>query len=301
MTIHVDYRPESLDDFVGNLSLKKSLKNILESEKMPRTFLFIGPSGCGKTTLANIICNYFGVHDFDISKINSSNNRGIDTARTIIENCKYKPMRSKYKIFILDEVHKTTNDFQNAMLEILENPPSYIIFILCTTDPDKLLKTIKTRCATFQVQKLKKKIISNYLKTIIEKNELNVIDEGPDLIAENAEGSMRNALIYLNMINNVDKIKTVTNLLNKSVDDKAQIIDLCRALIQGKKWNTISKLLQTIGDDPEKVRQTVLSYCTTILLKENNPQAALIIDCFKEPFFNSGKAGLVYACYMSNA
>jgi len=296
MPLHIEYRPKTLDEFIGNKPTVNSLSSVLNREDKPHTYLFSGPSGCGKTTLARIVANEIGCSEHDFMEINSSNNRGIDTAREIISNMKFSPISGKVKIYLLDEVHQTTKDFQNALLKALEDTPSHVYFLLCTTQPDKLLNTIINRCSQFTVQKLPTNRIIRLLMLVSRKEGIILRQSVYEEIARAAEGSPRQALVILDQIRGLkeDEIEIV---IRESQIEEKQVIDLCRALMSKEKWKTISEILKGIETEPEKVRYAVLGYFTSVLLNKGDSYSALVIDCFKEPFYNVGKAGLVAACY----
>ena len=155
MPLHIDYRPADFDEILGNEETIKSIKSILaRDEDRPHAWMFVGPSGCGKTTLARIVSAALGcppkinkAANLDFQEINTSDMRGIDTAREILKTMNFAPVNtaSKCRVYILDECHQATKDFQNSLLKALEDTPDHVYFLLCTTDPSKLLKTIKNR------------------------------------------------------------------------------------------------------------------------------------------------------------
>jgi len=199
--LHIKYRPQTFDELIGNETTIESLKSILQREKGEiRSFLFTGPSGCGKTTIARIMANELKCSDRDLQEYNSSNTRGIDTIREIANNCRYSPLNGKVKIYLLDEIHKATNDAQNALLKLLEDTPNHVRFILCTTDPEKLLKTIKTRCSTFVVSSLQRAKIMKLLKWVCEEEKCDISQKVIQKIAECADGSPRQSLVLLHIL-----------------------------------------------------------------------------------------------------
>ena len=139
MALPIKYRPTVLKDFYGNQVLKSALGAILKRdlEDIPHAMLFIGSSGCGKTTLARIVASKLDCVDAEFYELNSADVRGVDTIREVSKNMKYSPMSGSVRIWLFDEVHKMTNDAQNAMLKMLEDPPDHVYFMLATTDPQK--------------------------------------------------------------------------------------------------------------------------------------------------------------------
>jgi DNA polymerase III gamma/tau subunit len=297
MSYHLDYRPNSFDNYLGNKATVKSLKALLSKDNHPHSYLFYGESGCGKTTLARIVASFVGCTDTDIQEINMSNNRGIDTAREIIERCHLSPMFSQKMIIILDEVHKSTNEFQNAMLKVLEEPPKHVYFILCTTDPNKLIPTVRKRCTPYEIKKLNADETKALLAKIVKDEKIKVSNVILDKITKKVDGCPRDSLVLLEKVKDLDEDE-VDNAIIDFSSEKEEIISLCRRLLKpDTSWNMLANALSKITDEPEAVRRAVLGYCSAVLLREANSRAALIIDCFKGHFYDSGRAGLIAACY----
>lgn len=300
LSLDKKYRPSTLDDIVGNDATVDTLKTMLERDKgVPGTFLFTGPSGCGKTTLARIVARLLGAEETDIKEHNISQFRGIDMAKEIIGDTRWKPMRGEKKVYILNEVHKSTNEWQNAMLEILEEPPSYVHFLLCTTDPDKLLKTIRTRCTTFQVTALQRQKIARLVKKILGLEQVEFEEGVIQKIAEFSDGSPRQALVMLDQVIDMDN-ETALELLIKTGGAEASLSDLCQSLMNGNKWDTVSKIIKQMDiDDPERLRYAVLGYLSKVLLNKPSDRLSGIIELFLDSWMYSGKAGLINTCYLA--
>jgi len=295
MPLHIDYRPRNFGEIIGNEETVKKLRSVLGREDCPHTFLFQGPSGCGKTTLARIMKEELKCDDQDFIEINAANSRGIDTAREIIQTISYMPIAGPVRVILMDEVHMGTKDFQTALLKPLEDTPDHVYFILCTTDPGKLLKTIRNRCSVFDVDKLTEDQIDELLDWVLKEENLEIDKSAKDLIIESVDGCPRSALIILDQIIDLPPDEQEEVVKIAAIGDK-QVIDLCRALIKGNDWPVIAEILKGIKIEPEKVRQAVLGYMNSVLLNGNG-LGALIIDCFKENFFYGGKALLTLACW----
>jgi DNA polymerase-3 subunit gamma/tau len=293
MSLHIDYRPKTFDEFVGNIATVKSLQALLESKDCPHTFLFHGKAGCGKTTLARIVAKQVGCSENDVYEYNSANTRGIDTARDIIQTAPYSTLNGKNKCYILDEAHKTTSDFQNAILKILEEPPAHVYFVLCTTNPEKLLTTVKSRCTSFKVSPLP----DNRLVRLLSKASENIPENILEKIAEKVEGVPRDALILLNKVKDLKPERMEKAIETLPANEEKTVIDLCRLLNQKASWNKITETIKALEMETESIRRIVLSYFEKVLLGKNDPNAAIIIECFEKNFYDSGRAGLLLACY----
>lgn len=302
MPLHIDYRPKTLREMAGNNATIESLSAILSREKdIPHAFLFTGASGCGKTTLGRIVANTLGCSSNDYREIDSADFRGIDSIREIRQQARLKPMVGNVKVWLLDEVHKLTNDAMNALLKILEDTPSHVYFILCTTDPEKLLKTIKSRCMQFTVNPLSEKQMTRHLKKVVEQEGVTDFpEEAYALIHQNSLGHVRAALVLLDKVIDLDP-SSILKSIEQAASEEAQVIDLCRMLLARNSWKKIISVLKSLQEtqEAESIRYAVLGYMNSVLLREDNKQAYQVIDLFKEPFFNSGKPGLTLACYES--
>jgi DNA polymerase III gamma/tau subunit len=298
MSLYNKYRPSSFDQIKGNNQLVSTLQGMLENkETFPHVILFHGQTGCGKTTLARIIANELECIGEDYQEINSANFRGIDTVRDLISKCMFKPLEGKIRVYVLDEIHKMTGEAQNALLKTLEEPPKHVYFILCTTEPHKLLDTIRGRCSQFQVNPLGDNQMYALLRRIA-RDEGQELDKSIfDQIIQDAVGHPRNALQILEQVLRAPADQRL-EIARQAAVEQSQVIELCRALLSGEKWNKVNTILSGLKtQEAEDIRRMVLRYCQAVLLKDKNDRAAFIIECFWEPTYNIGFPGIVYCCY----
>lgn len=213
------YRPQTFSEVIGQTHVVKTLVNALKLGKLSHALLFSGIKGTGKTTVARIVakalnclnlvegyepCNQCiscqeinkGVF-VDVIEIDAASNRGIDQIREIIENLKYAPTKGRAKVYIIDEAHMLTKEASNALLKSLEEPPSHVYFILATTEPNKIIPTILSRCQRYDFRKLDLPLLVKHLKYICEKENHLIEEEALRLIAKEAQGSLRDALSLL--------------------------------------------------------------------------------------------------------
>ena len=217
MTSYVFYRkwrPQTLAEVVGQEHITRMLRNALESGRVAHAYLFCGPRGTGKTSTGRILakainclgggkgepCNACEMCQaitkggaLDIIEIDAASNRGIDDIRELRERVKFAPTSSRYKVYIIDEVHMLTTDASNALLKTLEEPPSHVIFILATTEPHKLLPTILSRCQRFDFRRLSHSMVVAKLTRVCQEEGINVEPQGLGLIAKSVSGSLRDA------------------------------------------------------------------------------------------------------------
>ncbi|NFA42768.1 DNA polymerase III subunit gamma/tau [Clostridium botulinum] len=216
--LYREWRPKTFNDVVGQEHITTTLKNEILNDRIAHAYLFCGTRGTGKTSTAKVMAkalNCFNLQDgepcnecemckkineglsMDVTELDAASNNGIDRIRDIIDDTKYPPQEGKYKIYILDEVHMLSGGAVNAFLKTLEEPPSNVIFILATTDPQKLPITILSRCQRFDFKRINQKEIANRLRKITEAQNVNVDDKSLDLIARVADGAMRDSLSIL--------------------------------------------------------------------------------------------------------
>jgi len=304
MTLYLKYRPQNFDEMCGNEDLLDSLREILQKEDRPHSYLFHGPTGCGKTTLARIIAKEIGAKGSDFREVDSADFRGIDTVREMRKQSQYKALEGSCRIWLLDEVHmlgrggnSPTNEAQNALLKALEDTPSHVYYILCTTDPQKLLATIKGRCSQFQVTPLPDKTMFKLLRGVVKGEEDKLTKQIYEQIIQDSQGQSRDALQILEQVLCTSPDRRM-EVAKRTAELQSQSIELCRALINPTGWKKIAGILKGLKDqDPERIRRGVLGYCQTILLKGENHQAGKVMEEMISPFYNSGFPGLVLASY----
>jgi len=187
------YRPQRFEDVVGQENTIKILKNAVSKKRVAHAYLFSGPRGTGKTTVARILARETGSYEEDVIEIDAASSRGIDEARALREAVRTVPLRSKYKTYIIDEVHMLTKESFNALLKTLEEPPEHAIFILATTEPAKVPDTIISRTQHFQFNKVAIPDIVKELEKISLEEKLTTEDDVLKLIAFFADGSLRDA------------------------------------------------------------------------------------------------------------
>lgn len=299
MPLHLSHRPKTLKEIVGNEATVTALQSTLSrKDDLVHSYIFTGPKGCGKTTLARITANILEISDLDFIEMNSASYRGIDSARDVIEKAQHRGMgKNGRRAWLFDESHKITKDAQEAMLKIVEEPPSHVFLFFATTDPQKMVPALRDRCHEYRVEALSNlnmaKLLNDTLKLEDATLDRNVINH----IIAAAKGSARSALVILDKIIDLNDADMLTVIDNIDVEEN-EAIELCRALIQGTKWDKVCEILKGLADaDVENVRQSVLGYCTNILLSKDAARAYVIMSCFKDTFYNTGKAGLVMATY----
>lgn len=302
MSLYLKYRPSSLEEVIGNDEVVSLLRNQLNEnskQPIPHSLLFHGPTGCGKTTLGRIVAQELGAVGTDIREIDSADFRGIDTVREIRKQSTYKPLEGPCRVWILDECHKMTGDAQTALLKALEDTPNHIYYILCTTEPQKLLPTIRGRCSQYQVSALSDKDMKKLLRRVVKSEGDNLTKEIYEQITQDSMGHPRNALQILEQVLGVEEDKRL-KVAKNTAEIQSKTIELCRALVSGgSAWPQVMNILKGLkGEDPEQIRRAVLGYCQAVLLSTSwNPNAAVVMEEFIEPFYNSGFPGLVLACY----
>lgn len=308
MSLQTRYRPSTLKMFAGNDNIKKSLELILKRDEPPASFLIIGPSGCGKTTLGRIIARGLGCAKSSFKEMNTANDRTLAAIRVVLEKLHYLPLKGKKKVILFDEAHQITPASQEALLKALEEPPSHVHFVVCTTNPEALKDTFKRRCHIYEVQLLTSNEIIKMMRRILSAEDVkNFPDKILDRIVELSAGSAGIALKNLDMvIDMVKDVKGALETLKSAGTSEAEVIDICRTLINFNmtdkaRWTRVKRLLAQLKSDGESARRPILGYFSKCLLNSkldgNGDAIAMIMSEFKNNFYDCGKGGLDLACY----
>ncbi|MDR0462167.1 MAG: DNA polymerase III subunit gamma/tau [Christensenellaceae bacterium] len=187
------YRPKTFAQVVGQEPIVKILQNQIKANKIAHAYLFCGSRGTGKTTVAKIFARAM-TDEIDTFEIDAASNNSVGDVRDLVDKVKYPPVRGKYKVYIIDEVHMFSTSAFNAFLKTLEEPPAHIVFILCTTEPSKILPTIQSRCLRFDFRPATDKDIKKVLTDVFKKEDITATDDATDLIVTAGSGSYRDAL-----------------------------------------------------------------------------------------------------------
>jgi DNA polymerase-3 subunit gamma/tau len=299
------YRPQTFAGVINQKNTIKTLANALKQGQISHAYLFAGPRGIGKTSVARLLakalnCQTRKTNEFepcnqcesckeinegrslDLIEIDAASNRGIDDIRALRENVRFPPIKSKYKVFIIDEAHQLTKEAFNALLKTLEEPPAYIVFILATTEPEKLPATILSRVERYDFKKLTLEDTIGCLKYICEQEKIKFKEEALRLIALYSEGGLRDAESLLGQISlvtnqnitkeaveelvgaiNLEKIKRFIDILNKK--DKTKAIEF------------INKIYDD-GFDLEIFNKEVVNYLRKLLLLKISPSLGEVLE-----------------------
>lgn len=299
--LYKTYRPKALSEILGQSGAVASLERLIKSNKIPHAILLTGPSGVGKTTIARILKQHLRCSDVDFFESNCADARGVEDIREIRRRINYRPMSGLSRIWLIDECHKMTNDAQNALLKMLEDTPSHVYFMLGTTNPEKLIKAIHTRCSQIKLTAMKPLEIVAVLTRVIKKEKMEVSEDVIDAIVEAAEGSARKALVILEQAGYLDDDEAQLRAVMATSLAKDAAIDLARLLINPRpSWAEVAKVLSQLSDEePESIRYAVLGYMRSIMLKGGKiaPRAYAVVDVFSRNFFDSKHAGLAAACW----
>ncbi|HEY4528556.1 MAG TPA: DNA polymerase III subunit gamma/tau [Candidatus Paceibacterota bacterium] len=204
------YRPQVFDEVIGQDHVVKVLKGALELGNISHAYLFYGSRGTGKTSLARILARAVGTSGHDLFELDAASNRGIDDVREIRDAVNTLPYDSKYKVYVIDEVHMLTRDAWNAFLKTLEEPPAHVIFILATTELEKVPETVISRCQTFSFKKPNLSVLKDFTIAIAKKEGLKLEADAAELISLLADGSFRDAHGILEKVLTSTKDKIIT-------------------------------------------------------------------------------------------
>lgn len=289
------YRPQSFDEVVGHAAAVNALDSAVRSGNAT-AFLFTGPSGVGKTTLARIVAREVGCTG-NLVEIDAATNTGIDAMREITSLLMYKPLDGNATALIVDEAHALSKAAAQSLLKILEEPPPWIYWLLCTTEATRILPTLRTRCLQIDLKPVPKKEILALLQDIAKQEKIKFPVGVVELCAEEAQGSPRQAISYLAACAAAEDLDEARELIGSALGS-AEAVELARLLARRGSWDEAQDLLRKLKDsDPESVRRVVQAYLTTVILnakRESDAGNAMeVLDHFSQPFYQMG--GLVLA------
>ena len=280
------YRPKTLDDVVDQDGVTLTLKRQLETNNIKNCYLFTGPAGCGKTSLARIIATQVNPEIAPI-EIDAASNNGVDNVRDIILDCQVKPLAGKYKTYIVDEVHMLSNSAWNAFLKVLEEPPANVIFVLCTTDPQKIPNTILSRVQRFDLRRISLNGLVSRLHKVLQQEiianaTLSWDRDALEYIAKVSNGGMRTALSYL------DKCLSYTdNLTSESVSkvlglgDYTNYFNLINYITDYKEKESI-ELIERLFENGIDLKQFIKGFLQ-FLLDINKYNSTTDLQCTMIP------------------
>lgn len=290
------YRPQKLEEVVGQEHIKTALKNAIELDKISHAYLFTGPRGTGKTSSARIFAKSLNCKNgptispcgicencvditnstpMDVIEIDAASNRKVEDAQNILEKVMYAPVNSRYKIYIIDEVHMLSTTAFNALLKTLEEPPKNVIFILATTEVHKVLDTIKSRCQRFDFKRITTNDIVKHLRNISDKEQINITDDALASIAKNSAGGMRDSIALLDQLSvlgteNAITTEDINTLLGRLSFDVLN--NLADKIVNSKPQDAI-EILENVynsGNEPVQILTNLMDYLKNLLIVKNS-------------------------------
>lgn len=300
------YRPSNFDEVVGQQPIIQTLKNAIVQNRIAHAYLFCGPRGTGKTSIAKIFAKMLNCEDEsnkpcgkctnckmvqngshpDIIEIDAASNNGVDEVRNLIDKVKYAPMQGKYKVYIIDEVHMMTTGAFNALLKTIEEPPAHVVFILATTEPNKVIPTIISRCQRFDFNKVSQKDIEKRLSIVCKEEKIEIDPEAISLIAQLADGGMRDSLsildqciAYCSSNITVDNVREIYGVLTTSDIGK---------LFEHLYAHEVDALIQQIqecsdkGMDLKRLTSDFITLLKESIILDYSSNSQLVSDTHKE-------------------
>ena len=292
------YRPQIFDDLVGQIHVSRTLKNAVAQNRLAHAYLFVGPRGVGKTSTARILAKSLNCikgptvtpcgecdncreiaagNSLDVIEIDGASNNSVEDVRQLRENVRYAPAKGRYKIYLIDEVHMLSPAAFNALLKTLEEPPEHVKFIFATTEPQKVLATILSRCQRFDLHRIPANLIAQHLQFIAGKEKITLEPAAAHAIARGAEGGLRDAESMLDQLVAFcgNKISESDVLSVFGFTSEQTVIDLTGQILQGKTPDAIDLLHQQSenGKDMMRLMSDLIAYLRDLLVFKAKPDA----------------------------
>ncbi len=293
---HQKYRPNNLDELVGQKFISITLKQALLTKKIAPAYLFNGPRGTGKTSSARIFAKSLNCQAFDqptitpcckcdlcrqitdgsaldIIEIDAASNTGVENIREIIERARFAPTQARWKVYVIDECHMLSTAASNALLKTIEEPPSRVVFILATTNPERVLNTIKSRCQKFDFRRISPSDIFQHLSEIAEKESIKYEVQALKMIAKRSNGGMRDAQSLLEQLNLLPEGITINNIQNLLGEvSESELTNLIQSLVENNPESLIDTCnkLYDAGNEPLQIIIGLLNITRDLLLHTTN-------------------------------
>jgi DNA polymerase-3 subunit gamma/tau len=278
-TLYREYRPQKWDEVKGQEQVTETLKAEIKNKKIAHAYLFAGTRGTGKTTVARILAASLKVSEKDLYEMDAASNRGIDDIRMLREGVYASPFESEYKFYIIDEAHMLTREAWNAFLKTLEEPPKHAIFVLATTDRDKVPETIQSRCEIHTFKQPTREVLAHTIQEVAKKEGCAMDRAAAELVALLAEGSFRDALSILQKVLSVsgDKKITISEVETVSGAPRGEIVrQILSALADKNAGAALATMQQAIAEnmDARTLAKLLIHRLRIILLMRYAPDLA---------------------------
>src|SRR3954464_13717734 len=287
------YRSATFDEVIGQEHVAQTLKRAIESDRVAHAYLFNGTRGVGKTSMARILAKALNCRsadaptttpcgkcdscvaiargdDIDVIEIDAASNTGVDNVRDIIENSQYRPAMSRFKVYIIDEVHMLSKSAFNALLKTLEEPPGHVKFILATTEPEKVLPTILSRCQRYDFRNIPTPEIAAHLKNIAKQEQIQADDDALLMVAKAGAGSMRDSLSLLDRLLSIGEKNLTVEMIEQMLGmPRAQaMFDIGQAIGEGDLKSTLQQAgkLITGGLSPDTLIASIVDHLRNLLV-----------------------------------